>query len=1104
MGGAGTLHPLAPASACQAFASHRGPRLSVARRAAARSMAGLALARPAGHRVRLPPPKHRVESPLPCRHRRARGPARAAATALVLLGLAAPAAEPPSDALHWRLLGPFRGGRVLAVSGVPGEPLHFYFGSVNGGVWETVNAGRTWRPIFDGQGTGAIGALAVAPSDPHVLYVGTGEADMRSDIAHGDGLYRSQDGGASWAKLGLSDSRQIGRIIVDPTDPRRLFVAALGHAYGPNEQRGVYRSVDGGQSFEQVLYRDADTGAIDLAFKPGDPQVIYAALWQTRRPPWHIYPPANGPGGGLYVSRDGGGTWQQVAGSGFPAGTGRIGLAVAPAAPDRVYAIVDAEEGGLYRSDDAGRTWSRTSDDKRIWQRGWYFGGLTVEPRDADVVYACNTALYRSTDGGHQFVPVKGAPGGDDYHTLWIDPSTPARRILGVDQGAVVSVDEGDSWSSWFNQPTGQFYHVATDTRFPYWVYGAQQDSGAAAVPSRTNGMDAINITQFHELTAGGESDYIAPDPDDPNLIYGGRVDRLDLRTGQTRTIDPTLAYPDVYRRVWTLPLAFSRHGAKRLYFGNQRLFATADGGNHWQVVSPDLTRGEPPAPATLDAPTREDKERPGDRQGVIYAIAPSPLADSLLWAGTDDGLIWKSSDAGRHWRDVTPAAVTPWSKVGVLEASHFSAETAYAAIDRHRLDDDHPYLYRTHDGGAHWQLIVSGIAPEDFVNVVREDPVRQGLLYAGTEHAAYVSLDDGAHWRRLGAGLPATSVRDLAVHGADLVAATHGRAFWILDDVSALRAWNADVAAAPATLLPPSRAYRLRAQGFAGSPMPEDEPRGENPPAGAVIEYYLAHDAQVPVAVTVRDRAGRVVRRFASTDAPVGPDLQKIEIAPRWVATSLPLPTGAGLHRLYWDFRYPAPVALLAKDQEAAGPWAPPGNYRVELKVGDSRTTRELEVLPDPRLRYSAETYAAQFRAAHAVSDLQGRIVAALAAATTLHAALDPLTTDPAVGGQAKALDARLLRVADLELKLDHGNTVGVPATRLEALRALSARAEQLLQAVDGADGPPTADFRRAFAHFQAAASAALAAYGKITGEALKLFNDAPRQSGRAPIAVP
>jgi photosystem II stability/assembly factor-like uncharacterized protein len=751
---------------------------------------------------------------------------------LAVAGAAAPVSAAASGVdpalfqeLRYRLIGPFRGGRVLAVSGVPGEPSHFYFGSVNGGVWETQDAGRTWTPIFDGQDVGSIGALAVAPSDPKRLYVGTGEADMRADIAQGDGVYRSDDGGRTWRHLGLADTQQIARILVDPRDANRVLVAALGHPYGRNAERGVFRSTDGGVTWQRVLFKDADTGAIDLVFQPGNPDVVYAALWQTRRPPWSVYPPSNGPGSGLYVSKDGGKSWAQISGHGFPERPGRIGLALAPSRPERVFAMVDAQAGGLYRSDDGGASWTHVSGDRRIWGRGWYFGGVTVEPKDPDTVYACNTAMYRSQDGGKTFVPVKGAPGGDDYHVLWIDPEHPERRMLGVDQGAVISLNGGATWSSWYNEPIAQMYHVITDERFPYWVYGAQQDSGAAALPSRTGTIDGITMMEFREITAGGESDQIAPDPKDPELIFGGRVDKLDLRTEQTQSIDPTLSSREDDRATWTLPLVFSRRDPSLLYFARQRLFRTADGGRHWDVISPDLTREDPGLPANLDAATAADTPRPGRRHGVIYAIAPSRLADHDLWVGTDDGLIWRTRDEGAHWQNVAPTQLTPWSKVGILETSHFDAETAYAAVDRHRLEDTRPYVYRTRDGGASWTLAARGIPDGSFVNAVREDPKRRGLLFAGTEKGVYVSFDDGDSWQPLQLDLPVTSVRDMVVHGDDLVVATHGRGFYILDDLTPLRQAGPEAERSAAWLYAPATAVRVRPAGFTGTPLPKDEP---------------------------------------------------------------------------------------------------------------------------------------------------------------------------------------------------------------------------------------------------------------------------------------
>jgi len=973
--------------------------------------------------------------------------------------------------LHWRLLGPFRAGRVLAVTGVPSEPEHFYFGSVNGGVWETKDAGRTWLPIFDGQPVGSIGAIAVAPSNPRVLYVGSGEADMRSDIAQGNGMYKSVDAGKTWSRIGLADSQQIGRIVVHPTNADVVYVAALGHPYGPNSERGVFRSKDGGATWQRVLSRnnDNDTGAIDLAFEPGNPNVLYASLWQTRRTPWSVYPPSNGPGSGLFKSTDGGDHWTEIVGHGFPAKPGHIGIAVAPSSPQRVYAVVDAPEGGMYRSDDGGANWTRASSDARVWSRGWYFGGVTVEPKDADTVYSINVNVYRSTDGGKNFVPVKGAPGGDDYHQLWIDPDHPEHRILGVDQGTVVSVNGGRTWSSWFNQPTGQFYHVITDNQFPYWVYGAQQDSGAARIPSRTSTIDGITLMDFRETTAGGESDNIAPDPKDPAILYGSRVERLDTRTHQTQSIDPTLAYPGNDRRTWTLPLVFSPRDPRVLYFASQRLFRTDDGGQHWTVISPDLTRENPPVPPNLDPVTAADKAQPGPRQGVIYAIAPSRMIDHDIWAGTDDGQIWRTHDEGGHWENVTPAALTPWSKVGIIDASHFDGQTAYAAIDRHRLDDFKAYIYRTHDGGKSWQLAASGIG--ETVNVVREDPVRRGMLYAGTERGVYVSFDDGDHWQTLQLNLPTTSVRDIDIHGDDVVIATHGRAFWAIDNVTPLR----QDAPAGDFLFKPAVAVRERPAGFTGSPMPKDEPMAPNPPFGAYIDYVIRSAAAQPVTVEILDASDALVRRYSSADVPSALDLKRLGTAPEWFTTPSTVSAAPGMHRFVWPLHYPAPAGLAGRRSGSGafsdGIWAPPGNYKVVLTVNGQKFMQPLTVVPDPRVNLPANAYMEQFALAREVEQTRATVAAAL--------------TDAAAFVKRTDIPDALRRKATEVSGTIAGEDFTAPPPPESSLRFLGQALSRLAGAIDGADGAPTPDARASWATLKPAADTALAAWTAVKGEA-------------------
>ncbi len=996
-----------------------------------------------------------------------------AGAALVCLAGVAHAEVDPAQygGLHWRLIGPFRGGRALAATGVPGQPEHFYFGSVNGGVWESRNAGRTWTPIFDSAPVGSIGAIAVAPSAPNVLYVGTGEADMRSDIAQGSGAFRSSDGGKTWSAIGLADTQQISKIIVDPRNPDVVLAAALGHPYGPNAERGVFRSEDGGRTWSKVLYRGPDIGAVDLVFEPGNPDVVYASLWATRRPPWSVYPPSTGPGGGVWKSIDGGKTWAEITANGLPSKPGHIGLAISPAQPKRVYALVDARDGGgLYRSDDAGAHFAKVSSDKRIWERGWYFGGITAEPKDPDTIYICDVSVYRSTDGGKTFAPVKGNVGGDDYHLLWIDPDAPNRRILASDQGTVVSVDGGTTWSSWFNQPTGQFYHVVTDNRFPYWVYGAQQDSGAAGVPSRNGSLDGINMTQFREITAGGESDNVAPDPDDPETIFGGRVDKLDTKTGQTRSVDPTLAEPDLYRRTWTLPLVFSKRDPKALYFANQRIFRTRDGGELWSPISPDLTRPDPGVPANLDPTTAADDDHPTKRRGVVYAIAPSPAQDGLIWAGTDDGLVWRSTDDGAHWSEVTPKGLAAWSKVGVVEASPHDPQAAYLAVDRHRLDDFKPYVYRTHDGGKSWTLAAQGL--DTAVNVVREDPVRKGLLYAGTERGIFVSFDDGDHWQPLQANLPRSSIRDIDVHGDDLVVATHGRAFWVLDDISPLRELAAD-ASKDVRLFTPAEAFRVRAWGFTGSPMPSDEPRGANPPSGAIVDYWLPAAAKGPVVLTILDEKGQPVRRYTSAAHPEAPKLSELRTTPEWAEPPAPPSAEAGMHRYAWDLHYAKPAGDIERDddEEDAGVWAPPGRYQVELTVDGQTFHRPLELKPDPRIKPGSTDYAAEFELARRIEALRLKAAAGLKTAVALHEKL-AASTDP----KAKALDAELVALADIPTAhFAPGNLAPQPKSAT-GLPALNGQLGALARAVDGADGGPSPDAKAGLEKTSAALDATLA----------------------------
>ncbi len=890
--------------------------------------------------------------------------------------------------LHWRAIGPFRGGRTVAASGVPGRPHEFYIGAVNGGVFKTTDGGRTWTPIFDDQPSASIGAIAVAPSAPDTVYVGSGESRQRPDLSVGDGVYKSTDGGAHWTHLGLRDGEQIGKIVVDPHDANRLYVAVLGHPYGPNDERGIYRSSDGGATFERVLHTDANAGGFDIALDPVDQRTVYASLWAARQSPWETLGGASfelpQSGSGLYKSTDGGATWTRLEG-GLPTaaqGIGRVEVAVAPSDAKRVYAFADAtQKGGVYRSDDAGATWHAVNGSARVIERGDDLVTLGVDPRDRDTVYVTNTSTYKSTDGGATFTAFRGAPGGDDYQSIWIAPDDPRTILLASDQGAILTVNGGATWTSWYNQPTAQFYHVITDDRFPYRVYGGQQESGSAEVLSRGND-GAITFRDWHPVGVE-EYGYVAPDPLHPGIVFGGKVTRFDERTGQTREVGPVVSWrgDPRYRFKRTAPLAFSPVDKRTLYLGSNVLFASADYGAHWRVVSPDLARPDPATPPNLGAFAASAPAKAPHR-GVIYALGLSPRDRNIIWAGTDDGLVWRTSDSGKHWTNVTPPGLTAWAKISIIDASPFDAASAYVAVNRIRLDEQRPQLFRTHDGGRTWTEIDRGIDATP-TNVVRADPQRRGLLYAGTERGVWVSFDDGASWSSLRLNLPATSVRDLVVHGDDVVIGTHGRGFWILDDVTPLRQAELLASSRP-TLFVPAPAWRVRNDMNTDTPLPPDEPFAANPPAGAVIDYVLPHDAKrVSIAIvwagkvftfgsnappkrTVATPFGFVsgnpglVRTIASDDPPRATDVNALDVPASWIAPQ-PFPaTAAGVHRFVWDLRGPVPrarsyeptIAAIPHDTplEPEGPMVPPGRYVVTVDADGMRSSQTLIVIKDPR----------------------------------------------------------------------------------------------------------------------------------------------------------
>lgn len=993
-------------------------------------------------------------------------------------------------ALKWRMIGPHRGGRVLAVSGVRGQPETFYFGAVGGGVWKTTDAGQVWTPIFDGQTIASIGALAVAPSAPNIIYVGTGEADMRSDISFGDGVYKSVDAGRSWTHLaGLRDTQQIGRVLIDPHDPNIVLVAALGHGYGANTERGVFRTTDGGKTWSKVLYKDENTGAIELCFDPDDARTVYAAMWNARRPAWSVYAPINGPGAGLYKSIDGGQTWRELKGHGLPEGQlGRIGIDVAAGQRGRrVYALIEAgEKRGLYRSDDAGENWQLVGTDPRIDPRSWYFSGVAVDPHNPDVVYLSNVSIYRSTDGGHTFQAIKGAPGGDDYHSLWIDPDNPQRMISGSDQGATISVDGARTWSSWYNQPTAQFYHVAVDNKFPYFVYGAQQDSGTAAVTSRSD-YGQITFRDWAPIGAG-ESGYILPDPVDPEIVYGGSTGgelyRFTRRTGQVQDITPTIG-PDSarYRYPWTTPIAFSPQAPHILYQGSQYLFKTTDDGMNWETISPDLT-------------IREGKTDEG--KALIYSIAISPVSAGEIWAGTDNGLIQLTRDEGKTWKNITPAELPDWSMVSIIDASAFDAGTAYVAVDRHQMDDLRPYIYRTHDYGKTWTKITDGIAAPAYVHVVRADPVRKGLLYAGTELGVFVSFDDGEHWQSLQLNLPTASVRDLVVKDNDLVIATHGRSFWILDDIAPLRQLDALVWKSDAHLFSPSIAFRVRKNESTDTPLPPETPAGQNPPAGAIIDYTLKSANAREVTLEIYDSQNRLVRKFSSNDATR--KVEDVQSFPTyWLRPPAPLSKQAGLNRFVWDLRYPRPLtlrdsygiaAVFGEDTplEPEGMLVLPGTYQLKLTIDGRVLSTPLEIKMDPRVTVTPGA-------------LEQQLALGLKIADALAESYNAAQQIQDVRRQLKDLQSRVANDASNKTMVDAINALDQKAMTLlnggmqtaattTSLSGLNAGLASLATTVGHADTAPTQQSSAAFRDYRAKLDQQLTAWSSVRDRELTNLN--------------
>ena len=1026
---------------------------------------------------------------------------------LAVAGATKPAAAPAIDTslyanLRWRNVGPFRGGRVVAVTGVPGEPRRFYMGATGGGVWRTDDAGNSWRSISDSTfRTGSVGAIAVAPSDHNVVWVGMGETPVRGNVSHGDGVYRSTDGGRTWAHAGLEATSQIARIRVSPKDPDVAYVAALGHVFGPNPERGIYRTRDGGRSWQRILAVNDSTGASDLAMDPTNPRVLYAGFWQVYRRPWTLE--SGGRGSSLWKSTDGGDTWKKLSGeghddSGLPKGIlGKICVTVSPVRPERVWAMVEAAEGGLFRSDDAGKTWTKVNSDNEIRQRAWYFSNVTADTKDADKVYAQNVQFFVSKDAGHSFKPVR-TPHGDN-HDLWIDPDDSQRMIESNDGGATITEDGGQTWSSVQNQPTAQFYHVAVDDGFPYRLYGSQQDNSSVCIPSRTTGF-GIERTDWYPV-GGGESGYIQTKPGEPNIVYAGSYDglltRFDKRTQQERDIT---AYPDnpmgsgaegmKYRFQWTFPIVTSPQDKNLLYAAANVLFRTRDEGQSWEIISPDLTRNDPAKLLPSGGPLTKDNTSV-EYYCTIFTVAESPKQKGVIWAGSDDGLIHVTRDDGKSWSDVTPKGVPEWGQVNLIEASPHDAATAYAAIVRYKMDDFAPYVFVTHDFGRSWKKITTGLPANSFVRAVREDPARPGLLYAGTETGVWVSFDAGEHWQSLQCGLPVVPVTDLMVKDGDLCISTQGRAFWILDDLSVLRQLAAGPAHEDVTLFTPATAVR-----FAGRGGLARGDAGANPPAGAVIRYRFAKALpdSVPVRIGFYDGNGVLLRMF-DRKGEVLADTTAVEHEGAKVEAK------AGLNEFVWDLRVRGavrfPGLVLWGDGSLPGPRVTPGAYEVRMMVGKEAVARSqsahFRIAADPRLATTAEDFGAQYEMLIALREKISRAHEAVRDIREMREQIDAVVARAkragvatAVADSAKALKTALASVEEALYQTKskaEEDPLNFPI-RLDNKLAL------LFDTVESADARPTDASRVVYDDLAKRTDTQLARFDEIVRTRLAAFN--------------
>jgi len=998
------------------------------------------------------------------------------------------------NGLKYRLIGPYRGGRALTAVGVPSEPHTYYFGAVAGGVWKTTNGGMTWVPLFDKQAVSSIGSLAVADSDPNVIYVGTGEACIRGNISHGDGVYKSTDAGKTWANIGLKDTRNIGRVIIHPTNPDIVFVAALGHAYGFNEERGVFRTRDGGKTWEKVLYVSDRAGAIDITFNTKNPSNLYATTWAEWRNPWYMN--SGGPGSAVWKSTDGGTTWKKLT-KGLPDLMGKIGVSLSAAAPERVYLIVEAleEKGGVYRSNNGGESFEQLTDDHRLRHRPWYYTHINADPSNPDTVYVLNVGLYKSIDGGKNWAPMAGLPHGD-HHGLWIDPKDSSRMINANDGGGTISVDGGVTWSRQDNQPTAQFYHVTTDNQFPYRVYGSQQDNSSVSIASRADD-GSIGREDYHSV-GGGEAGYIAVD-DENGVVYAGEyfgiLTRWDRRTNQAHNIS---VWPDdtdgheaanlKYRFNWTEPIVVSRHEKGAVFYAGNVLFKSTNGGLSWTAISPDLTRNDKSKQGRSGGPITGENISI-EYYNVIFSVAESPQQKDMLWVGTDDGLVHLTRDGGKSWSNITPSGM-PEGMVSQLDASPHDAGSAYIALDRHKFDDFTPYIYKTSDYGKTWARINSGIPNNTFVRAVRVDPKKKGLLYAGTENGMYVSFDDGANWQSLQLNLPQSPIHDLVVKDNDLVVATHGRSFWILDNIEPLRQLSSQLEQADVHLYAPSPAMRFRGGGGAG----RGGFAGENPPNGAILYYRLKNKAEGEVTLEILDGKNEVIRKYSSVEKKV--EGRPLPERPGREQRGDVLPTEAGMHRFVWNLRYELPdfVPSVIWDMgPPVGPLALPGKYTARLTVAGKSQTAPIEVVMDPRvttpLADLQKQMALQLDIRKLIADTHGAVMEIRGVRSQLFDLRKRLGSDKSGTELALAAAAIEKKMGPVEAQL-----IEVLAKSSQDMcnypAMLSSKAGWLDQVVDSADRAPTQQSYELYREFRSWGDRELAKWREIVTKDLGDLN--------------